>query len=186
MHLPGDRAGLPRAGITKTENFYGPGTQGLRNRHPGGPRGGIGHDLDPAPFARIEYDFGYGCELLASGIVVAPAVIPVSALWHLKLDATQGVQRNLVGLGPRAEDQHTGLMVWTSRDMPHGKHQTKAAIVASGINHSPSGAGAGHCAVFHGPPRRNWRQFRVESIDEEHPVQFNQFPAMRIPLQQLP
>ena len=103
----------------------------LRDRHTSYSLGGVRQYLDAAPIVDVEVSLRHGDELQAPAVVHARPVIPMPAVGNLKLNATDRVERFFYGLRAAAKDEHAGLMVGISRDMPHRKHQPVAAVSPS-------------------------------------------------------
>src|SRR5579859_2461751 len=174
VHLPGDWADLAGSGILEIEDLLRLTANRLGHGHASCSRRSIGQDFDPAPFVRIVFGFYNRREFFPAGIVLTWAVIPMSAIGYLELNAAQSVQRNLFRLRTGAKDENAGLMIRISRDMPHREHKAIAAVVVDCIDDPAPGARTGHGAVFDDPPGGSaLGQFRRESVFKKLSVELN-------------
>src|SRR5579859_2847576 len=105
VHLPGDWADLAGSGILEIEDLLRLTANRLGHGHASCSRRSIGQDFDPAPFVRIVFGLYHSGEFFTAAIVLARPVIPMSTIGHLKLDATQSVQRYFARLRTGAKDE---------------------------------------------------------------------------------
>lgn len=151
MHLPGDGSASAGFGILETQNFDGPGADGLGDGHTGQAGFCVGDDLDLAPFVRVKPGMRNFRENVCSGVIVSGTIIPVTAVGHLELNPVQCIGSFFSGGPGRAKDQNASLMIGLAGDVANLEDQAKISIALSSVDDSPSSAGTGHRAIFHDP-----------------------------------